>query len=153
MQDPNSAQQVRDTLNKWLIAFNTKDTKTFFSLYDPESVYANNNTPLMRGVGQIRPWFEQAFEKVTSKLLFLEEVFFQEGNMALIVGKFYFKPLNGNGNNEVGQTGRVTLLYRRTEDGRWLLLYDMDNKAPDAVPQDFIAANLNDELNQLMTVT
>lgn len=144
MQDPNAAQQVREAMNKWLVAFNTKDAQTLFSLYDPEAVYANDNAPLMRGIKQIRPWFEHAFETVNSLTLFFkEEVFFQEDNMALLVGKFYFRPLNENTNNQSGQTGRVALVYRRRpQDNNWLLLYDMDNRPPDAVPQDFVETYL-----------
>ena len=142
MQDPNAAQQVRETLKSWLIAFNAKDTPSLFSLYDPEAVYANDNAPLMRGIEQIGPWFEHVFKTVTSTLVFKEEVLFQEGDMALLVGKFYFKPQNESTNNESGETGRVALVYRRTEDDRWLLLYDMDNRPPDVVPQDFVETNL-----------
>ena len=138
MQDPNAAQQVREVLNTWLVAFNAKDTSTLFSLYDPEAVYANSNAPLMRGIEEIRPWYEHAFETVTSTLLFKEEVLFQKGDMALLVGKFYFRPSNGSTDNESGETGRVALTYRRAEDDRWLLLYDMDNTPPDVLPQDFV---------------
>lgn len=129
----NELDKVRKNLATWLKCFNNKDLDTLFTLYDPESVYANAKAPLMCGVDQIRPWYENVIPNMQGTLLFKEENAFQEGNMALLSGKFYFKPPVGNN----GSTGRVALVYRKSADGEWKLLFDMDNSAPDCTPEDF----------------
>ncbi len=127
--------KVRKNLETWLTAFNAKDIETLFSLYDPESIYANADAPLMQGVDQIRPWYEQVLSNTQSTLLYKEETAFQEGNMALLIGTYYFKPPSEM--EESGPTGRVALLYRRDTNGIWRLLFDMDNTPPDVTPEDF----------------
>lgn len=136
MSENTELNKVRENLKKWLNAFNNKDINALFSLYDPESVYANAGAPLMKGINQIKPWYEGTFTQVNGTLLYKEEVAFQEGNMALLVGSYYFKPPEDS-NEQEGPTGRVALAYRKAADGRWLLLFDMDNVPPDVKPEDF----------------
>lgn len=127
----------RENLSCSLAAFNNKDLDKLSSLYDPESLYANATAPLAQGIEQIAPWYEQAFAGVDGTLLFKEEALFQENTMALLVGKYFFRPPNDKEPSDHGDTGRVALIYRRAADGRWLLLFDMDNTPPDVSPQDF----------------
>jgi len=61
MTDTNELSKVRQNLTAWLAASNAKDADALFALYDPQSVYANAGAPLMRGVAEVRPWYEQAF--------------------------------------------------------------------------------------------
>ncbi len=136
VNDSTELTKVRQNLKTWLKAFNSQDIKTLFSLYDPESIYANASAPLMCGIEQIRPWYKQAFTNTNGTLLHKEEAAFQEGNMAVLIGSYYFKPPHEN--KEHGPTGRVALIYRRNTDGNWLLLFDMDNTPPDIKPEDFL---------------
>ena len=94
----------RENFQAWLVAFNVKDTKSLCSLYDPKRLYANTAAPLVRGISAIRPWYENAFQMVEGTLLFKEESFFQGEDMALPVGKYYFKPPNES--DAKGDTGR-----------------------------------------------
>jgi hypothetical protein len=55
----NEIDKVRENLTTWLECFISKNIDKLFTLYDSESVYANSDAPLMRGVDQIRPWYEQ----------------------------------------------------------------------------------------------
>ena len=135
MSESKEQGKVRENLDTWMKAFNAKDLDTLFSLYDPESVYANAEALVMRGVAQIKTWCQEAFKQMQGTLLHVEEVAFQEGNMAQLIGRYYSKPPEGV--NEEGPTGRVALVYRKSQDGRWLLLFDMDNVPPDVRPEDF----------------
>lgn len=135
MQHLNETKSVHENLRTWLAAFNAKDIDKLTSLYDPDSIYANASAPLARGTEQIKLWYENAFSTVSGTLLFKEEAYFEQDSMALVVGKYFFQPPIGS--NSEGNTGRVALGYRRSEDGRWLLLFDMDNTPPDVKPQDF----------------
>jgi ketosteroid isomerase-like protein len=134
--DHNATRSPCENLDAWLSAFNTKNIESLCSLYDPQSLYANAAAPLAHGIEQIKPWYSDAFAMVNGTLLFKEEALFQESTMALLVGKYYFKAPAGN-DESCGDTGRVALVYRLSEDGRWLLLFDMDNTPPDITAQDF----------------
>lgn len=134
-QPGEAESEVRQALERWHQAFNAKDAKTLATLYDPEVLYASNFAPLKRGIEDVVGSFASGFPTQTGFLLFREEALIVESNMALVVGKFYFQPTLKE--DEEGPTGRVTLVYRRHADGRWLLLYDMDNQPPDVSPGDF----------------
>ncbi|KIC49531.1 nuclear transport factor 2 family protein [Tateyamaria sp. ANG-S1] len=131
-------EKVRANHDTWLAAFNAKDIDTLVTLYDPESVYANAEFPLMRGVDQIKPWYAQAFANIQSTLHYKEETAFLEGTMAILSGVYYFEPLSGDTTQDDDHlTGRVLLAYRRNAAGEWKLLFDMDNRPPDVSPADF----------------
>lgn len=133
----SSADQTRQALASWLSAFNTRDLEGLMALYDPEAVYANDAAPLMRGTVEIRPWFEGAFVSSTATAIFEEEALFQGADLSLIVGKFTMKPSEEESSSEPGETGRVAVAFRRSDDGQWRLVFDMDNRPPDAEIQDF----------------
>lgn len=138
MPDTNEIEKVRRNLSTWLAAFNVKDSDALFALYDPESIYANAGAPLMRGVGEIRPWYEQAFQAIEGTLYHIEEAAFIEGNMALLLGAYYFAPPEGvTPSEDTHLTGRVLLAYRRNAAGDWKLLFDIDNTPPDVTPALF----------------
>lgn len=98
-------------------------------------IYANDGAPLMRGPAQIHPWYERAFEMIDGRALFREEAIVIDGSSALVVGTFYFEP--GNPAASTGEAGRVAMVWRRSAQGQWLLSFDMDNRPPDAIPDDF----------------
>ena len=135
MSNETTREQVRQRVKSWLIAFNTKDRDALFDLFHPEMIYANDGAPLMRGMEQVQPWYEQAFKMVEGRALFREEAIVIEGNWALVVGTFYFEP--GQTDAPVGEAGRVAMIWRRQGDGPWLLSFDMDNRPPDALPKNF----------------
>ena len=74
---------------------------------------------------------------VEGQLLFKEERVVEGESLSLIVGKYFFKPPEGK-EPDKNAAGRVGLVYRRSADGRWLLMFDMDNTPPDVSPQDFL---------------
>lgn len=138
MLDTDELGKVRQNLNAWLAAFNAKDADALFALYDPESIYANAAAPLMRGVEQIKPWYEHAFQAIAGTLHHKEEAVFVEGNMALLLGAYYFEPPQGaEAPKDAHLTGRVLLAYRRNDAGEWKLLFDIDNTPPDVTPATF----------------
>lgn len=137
VEEQANGDQVRAVLDRWLAAFNAKDSKTLFSLYDPETVYANSGSGRMDGVEGLRPWYEAVFKDRSLCVLFKEETLFEVNGLALIAGKFHFRYLQADGSHRPGGCGRVALLFREDEDGAWRLAYDIDNEAPDVLPVDF----------------
>ena len=138
MLSTNELDKVRENLSNWLTAFNAKDIDALCRLYDPESIYANADASLMQGVEQIKPWYERAFEAIEGTLHHKEEAALIEGNMALLLGAYYFEPPAGvTPTEDAHLTGRVLLAYRRNEAGEWKLLFDIDNTPPDVTPALF----------------
>ncbi|MEM9669448.1 MAG: DUF4440 domain-containing protein [Pseudomonadota bacterium] len=126
---------IRANLAAWLTAYNAKDIDALMALYEVESIYAGATAPLLTNLDEIRARYAAGFANNRGKLLFKEEKAFVSGDMGLLLGKYYFQPPKGV--NAPGPTGRVTLVYRRQDDGRWKLLLDMDNSPPDVLPSDF----------------
>ena len=138
MSNEATQEQVRQRVRSWLTAFNEKDHDALFGLFHPEMIYANDGVPLMRGTAQIQPWYEQAFKMIDGRALFREEAIVVQGDTALVVGTFYFEPGKADApDSEAGAAGRVAMIWRREADGPWLLSFDMDNRPPDALPEDF----------------
>lgn len=131
-----AANPIREALASWLSAFNARNLEALMALYDPDAVYANDTAPLMRGINEIRPWFEDTFSSMQAKAHFKEEALFQGPELALIIGKFFTEFLEGDSEN-LGETGRVVVAFRRSKEGRWRLVFDMDNRPPDVQPSDF----------------
>ncbi|MEM8751296.1 MAG: nuclear transport factor 2 family protein [Pseudomonadota bacterium] len=52
--------------------FNAKDIDALIAVYDPEIVYANAVAPLLKGVDQIKSWFERVFPHIKGTLLYRE---------------------------------------------------------------------------------
>lgn len=128
----DSAVGIRAALDAWLTAFNTKDVENFFSLYDPDAVYANAGAPLVVGLDNIKSSFADQLADPTGRISFREETLLTTDDMGLISGTYHFSTAQEDGSIVDGPSGRVALLYRRSDDGRWLLTFDIDNAPPDA---------------------
>ncbi|HWD01315.1 MAG TPA: nuclear transport factor 2 family protein [Amycolatopsis sp.] len=137
MPQNSTADQVRNTLDRWLTAFNEKDADTLFSLYDPDTVYANAGAARMEGVDGLKPWYEEVLKDSSLRVYFKEETLFDSEDLALIAGKFHFRNHSADGSFTPGPAGRVAVLFRRSPDGQWKLAYDMDNTPPDVSAADF----------------
>ena len=139
MANENDLNGIRANLKTWLKAFNENDIETLFSLYDPESLYANPDSPLMKGIDEIKPWYEEAVPQLEGTLLHKEEAAFVEGGMGFIVGSYFLRlPEGVVPTDENTLIGRTCLIYRRDKDGLWKLLFDMDHVPPDVFPSDFV---------------
>ncbi|MEM7467781.1 MAG: nuclear transport factor 2 family protein [Pseudomonadota bacterium] len=138
VEDPKEIEKVRSNLAGWLAAFNEKNLEKLFSYYHLESLYANANAPLLRGVAQIKPWYENMLKTFSGTLEYQEEAAIQEGSLAMLLGAYFFRPPNGETVSvDPTTTGRVCLIYRKNERGNWKLIFDMDNNPPDIVPDQF----------------
>lgn len=138
MNDEKTREEVRQRVKSWMVAFNSRNKEDLYALFHPEMIYANDGAPLMRGSGQVQPWYDQAFQMISGRAVFREEAIEIMGDAALVVGKFYFEPAEADA--PVGETGRVAMIWRREPDGPWLLSFDMDNRPPDSLPEDFAQA-------------
>lgn len=125
-------EAARAVLGEWLARFNNKDIEGLFSLYDPDSIYANAKAPLMRGLDEIKPWYANSIPSLRGTLHHLEEAAWQSGKLATILGSYYFEPpADEAAEGKEGSTGRVLLIFRKDNAGSWKLVFDMDNTPED----------------------
>ena len=135
IDDPAEMDAARATLTKWLAAFNGKDLDMLFSLYTQDSVYANAKAPLKMGLEAVKPWYAGSIPNLKGRLLHKEEAAWQSGDLAGILGAYYFDPpKNEAAEGKEGSTGRVFLLFRKEADGAWRMAFDMDNTPEDVMP-------------------
>ncbi|KIC48668.1 nuclear transport factor 2 family protein [Tateyamaria sp. ANG-S1] len=134
IENQDEMNAARATLTAWLAAFNGKDLDALFALYTQDSVYANAKAPLKLGLDAVKPWYAGSIPNLKGRLLHKEEAAWQSGNLAGILGSYYFEPPTAEaGTGKEGSTGRVFLLFRK-EDGAWRMAFDMDNTPEDVSP-------------------
>lgn len=135
MQTFEDLAKVRAVMETWLGAFNSRNLDDLISVYDAHSVYANAQSPLMRGHEEIQPWFNAAFAAVDGRMQFREEGHLINGGMAVLYGKYFLE--NETSRPVSGDAGRVALVFQKDPGGDWKVVFDMDNTPPDALPSDF----------------
>ncbi|GAA0782463.1 DUF4440 domain-containing protein [Roseibium denhamense] len=136
MQTLEDLGKVRAAMETWLDAFNTRNLDALISVYGPHSVYANAQSPLMRGPEQIQSWFKSAFELIEGRMRFQEEGHLLNGAMAVLYGKYFLE--SDCATSAGGNTGRVALVFEKDTAGDWKVVFDMDNTPPDALASDFL---------------
>ncbi|MEJ6393116.1 nuclear transport factor 2 family protein [Gymnodinialimonas sp. 2305UL16-5] len=136
IENEEEMNAARATLKAWLEAFNGKDLDGLFDLYTEDSVYANAKAPLKLGLEQVKPWYAGSIPNLKGRLLHKEEAAWQSGNLAGILGCYYFEPpADEAATGKEGSTGRIFLLFRKEGDA-WRMAFDMDN-APEDVSTDW----------------
>ena len=127
---------ARAALDQWVGAFNARDLDALMAQYDDEIVYLNAGAPAAVGSEAVRASFQGMFGAVEGFTLRYQELqAFGGADMAVLIGTYMLEPPAGV---EVpAPTGRVSLVYRLTDDGTWKLIHDIDNNPPDATPAVF----------------
>ena len=104
-------------------AWRASDAAALASLFAEDGFALQNRTPPIRG----RPAIQAAYENQGGGSLRLRALAFSsEDTIGYIIGAY------GYGNTP-GDTGKFTLVLRRSPGGRWLIFSDMDN--PNVSPQ------------------
>ena len=89
------------------------------------------------GLVNVKPWYSGSIPNLKGRLLHKEEAAWQSGNLAGILGCYYFEPpAEEAASGKEGSTGRVFLLFRK-EEGEWRMAFDMDNTPEDVQPAWF----------------
>lgn len=124
MSDINDIKKVISTWNNGL---GCGDIERMIETCDPKVITVNNRLSATVGSQAIRDKYVPRIEMadITSGYDIEQlEVF---GDVAVVVGRFYGEVKN-KVTGEIGKPeGRLVLVYRRTEDGSWKMILDMDN--------------------------
>lgn len=131
-----SVKALESTLNDWVDAFNNKDIELLMSYYAENTLYASPDSGLIRGIDEVKAWYQAYFPQMNGTLKYVQESITAKGSMGSIVLKFYIEPNDGS-NVEAAFKGRALLVFQKQTFGKWFLLYDMDHSAPDVQVKDF----------------
>ncbi|WP_281986922.1 YybH family protein [Aquimarina aggregata] len=123
-------QEVRNALDQWLAAFNDNDIEALMAVYDHEIVYANSAKPVEIGIPVVKAGFINSFA-IKPKVFFKEEQAIAVDGLGYVAGQFRVAGTSPEDGSEVGESGRVVVIFRKNDAGEWKLVFDMDNRPPD----------------------
>ncbi len=126
----NLIEEVRNALNRWLKAFNDNDIEALMAIYDPEIVYANSAKPIEIGIPAVKAGFINSFA-IKPKVFFKEEQAIAVDGLGYLAGQFRVAGTHPEDGSNVGEVGRVVVIFRKNDAGEWKLVFDMDNRPPD----------------------
>ncbi|WP_299223647.1 DUF4440 domain-containing protein [uncultured Aquimarina sp.] len=126
----NIVTEVRNALDQWLKAFNNNDIEALMAVYDPEIVYANSAKPIEIGIPIVKEGFTKSFA-IKPKVFFKEEQAIAVEGLGYIAGQFRIAGTSPEDSSEIGESGRVVVIFRKNNAGEWKLVFDMDNRPPD----------------------
>lgn len=124
-------KELTSVVASWLKYFNNYDIESLMELYDDSVLFANSGLPLKKGKAELRQNFENSFKikpTITSKVNRISV----EGNIGIVLAEYEFKAIVEG--KQINQKGRFLVVYKKFEDGKWRMTYDMDNVAPDVDP-------------------
>ncbi|MEL6339514.1 MAG: nuclear transport factor 2 family protein [Myxococcota bacterium] len=110
---PASLAQV---LNDYERAWENQDAKALAALFVAEGLVMSTHRPPVQG----RPAIEKHYAGAGGPIAFRPFAYAQEGGLGTISGGFSMKP----GQPDIG---KFTLVLRRVETGRWMILSDIEN--------------------------
>lgn len=128
-----SVAAVRTVLDQWMAAFNAHDVDALMALYDEEATYAPHGGPRKTDLPTIRESFVADFA-ISPRVFFEEEVAIAEASLGYITGRFTLQGKHPESQSDIQQAGRVVVVFRKSPEGSWKLLFDMDNRPPDVAP-------------------
>ncbi|MEM9092137.1 MAG: nuclear transport factor 2 family protein [Cyanobacteria bacterium P01_F01_bin.53] len=125
-----ASEALRSTLNEWMALFNAHDIDGLMELYDPEAAYAPHTGARKSTLSAIRESFIADFA-ISPVVTFEEEALIAEGNLGYATGQFSMRGTNPQDQSEIEDFGRVVVIFRKSDDDQWKLVFDMDNRPPD----------------------
>ncbi|MEM7283664.1 MAG: nuclear transport factor 2 family protein [Pseudomonadota bacterium] len=129
---PNAKQlqAVRAAAHLWIEHFKSGDLDQLMTLYEPDAFIALHGQPAMRGIDEIRAYFESRIGRPGVKFdLDIEEIQIH-GDVAHLVSKYWFElPLEDGGSYR--DAGRSLLIYKNSKEHGWRIYLDLDQATPD----------------------
>ena len=121
--------ELAGIVKNWFKYFNANDADKLVELYDDSAIYASHDFPLTVGKANINELYNTVFQLKPSVISNTVKTSV-EGNIGIVLGEFEFKATTLEG-KAVKDDGRFLVIYKKFEDGKWRIIYDMDNHPPD----------------------
>jgi uncharacterized protein (TIGR02246 family) len=117
-------QQIRDLIDTWARASAAGDVEKILSLMDEDAVFLRAGHPLMRG----RDAFASQFQEVVKQARIEAGSEIQEieisGDLAYCWNQLTVTVTPLKGGEPMRRSGPVLTIFRKKEDGRWVLSRD-----------------------------
>lgn len=123
--------EIRKACQNWIDAFNSHDIDALMALYDPEATYSTHTGPRKFTLETIKEGCINHF-MIKPHASVIEEQVIAGRDLGYYTGRFTMKGINPEDNSEMSERGRVVVIFRKSADGVWRLVFDMDNRPPDA---------------------
>lgn len=131
---PNDEQAIRDVIARWMDASKGGDTGTVLSLMDPDVVFLLPGRPPMRG----RDSFAEASQGMAGKFEMDGASEIQEiqvnGDWAYVWSHLTVNSMPLDGSPPVRRSGNVLSVFRKRDDGRWVLYRDANMLTTENAP-------------------
>lgn len=124
--------KIKERADSFFEAFNDKDMDKLLDFYDENAIAALQNTPIMVGREAIKKGYE-GFFKISINLKHKVTSVNVKKKRAVALGEVYITGTDEKGQNFT-EKGRFFFVFKKSTDGKWRAIYDMDNRAPDIDP-------------------
>jgi len=122
---------IKAAAQDWIVAFKAGDIDALMRLYAPDAFVALHGQPAMRGKTAIRDYFAPKLGTAQVEFLLKFEDIQVHGDMAHLVSQYWYQSVPNEGGDPLRDAGRSALIYKKAEDGSWLIYLDIDQQTPD----------------------
>lgn len=124
--DANLAAQIQSQNDKFMTAFNSKDSAALAQLYTTDGVFIANNTNPVRGRAEITGLMAAIFNGPPVEISLVTGSLDKNGDTVNEIGvwEMNFSP---DGAEKFSQTGNYVVVWKQQKSGEWLMAIDMIN--------------------------
>jgi ketosteroid isomerase-like protein len=133
-QDKDARQLLVETDQAWSQAASEgKDVEKVVAFWADDAVIVPSGAPIISGKAAIRDYVKQSFEIPGFKISWktLDASVSSDGSMGYTTAESSFTFPGQDGKLQT-QTGRGVAIWRRTDDGKWVCVYDAWNHGPES---------------------
>ena len=117
-------QQIRDLIDDWTRASAAGDVSRILSLMDEDVVFLRAEQPPMRGREAFAAQFQKAIEQVRIEATSDLQEIDVSGDMAYCWNQLSVTMTPLKGGPPMRRTGPVLTIFRKKDDGKWVLSRD-----------------------------
>ncbi len=114
----------------WINSYLRGDMDTLMTLHNEHTVLMPRNTADLHGLDAIRQFFEGRINKYDIDFRDDPQELEINGDWAFLLGHFSLTGTPFDGGEVFSDQGRYFVLYRKTENGKWIIYRDIDNSLP-----------------------
>lgn len=131
---PPTTEEVFEQIGgRWIKHYLAGDLDALMTLYTDDARVMLHEQPALVGKQAIRAFFAGSMGKNDVKFeidVERAEIF---GNVAYLISKYWMTVTPPNGVEPWRDAGRSLLIYKKSDDGQWLIHADIDQATPDVV--------------------
>lgn len=122
---------VRGSADLWIKYYEADDLDQLMTLYTPDAFVALHGKKSLKGIEQIRAFFEPGMgQSETNFELDVEEIQIH-GDTAHLLSKYWLTAISKNDGSIYRDAGRSLLIYKRDQNNQWKIYLDIDQATPD----------------------